>query len=40
MEFVQKYFVAGRSFDLADIVFDGLGSFAGMMLMLQIGAKK
>ncbi len=31
MEFVQKYWVVGRSFDLADILFDALGSFAGLI---------
>ncbi len=40
MEFVQKYFVPGRSFDLSDILFDGLGSCAGMMLMTHLLVKK
>ena len=31
MEFVQKYLVYGRSFDLVDIVFDTLGSVAGLL---------
>lgn len=40
MEFVQKYFVAGRSFDLIDIFCDAVGSFAGMLVMLQLYRKK
>jgi VanZ family protein len=40
MEFVQKYFVAGRSFDVADILFDGLGSFAGMVALAALYIKK
>jgi VanZ family protein len=40
MEFVQKYFVVGRSFDLADILFDGLGSFAGMLALTLWYLKK
>lgn len=31
MEFVQKYFVSQRSFDLIDIVFDSLGSMVGLI---------
>ena len=31
MEFVQKYFVRGRSFDVFDILFDSLGSFGGLI---------
>ncbi len=31
MEYVQKYFVAGRSFDLIDIVFDIIGSVSGIV---------
>jgi VanZ family protein len=33
MEFVQKYLVYGRSFDVIDIVFDTVGSVAGLVLM-------
>lgn len=29
MEFVQKYFIPNRSFDLLDIMADGIGAFAG-----------
>ena len=35
MEFVQKYFVAGRAFDLADILFDTVGSFGGWICIRQ-----
>jgi VanZ family protein len=33
MEFVQKYFVPNRSFDLVDIAFDAVGAAAGAGLM-------
>ena len=29
MEFVQKYFTVGRSFDVIDIIFDTIGSLLG-----------
>lgn len=32
MEFVQKYFIPNRSFDIADIVADGVGSVIGALL--------
>lgn len=35
MEFVQKFFTAGRSFDVIDIVFDAVGSFAGLLAVKQ-----
>lgn len=31
MEFVQKYFVANRSFDTGDIIADGVGCLAGFL---------
>ena len=40
MEFVQKYFIAGRSFDFADIVCDGIGSFFGAALVVIMYRKK
>ena len=40
MEFVQKYFVYGRSFDLIDIVFDSLGSLAGLVVIRKFYGKK
>jgi hypothetical protein len=35
MEFVQKYFVANRSFDAGDIVADGVGCLAGLLYSLK-----
>jgi VanZ family protein len=40
MEFVQKYFVPGRAFEVADIMFDGFGSSAGMLSMMLLLKKK
>jgi len=40
MEFVQKYFTYQRSFDAADILFDALGSFAGLFTIRQYTYKK
>ena len=40
MEFVQKYLVYGRSFDLTDILFDGVGSVAGLAVVSLILKKK
>ena len=40
MEFVQKYFVTGRSFDVTDILFDSLGSLAGLLVARKIMSKK
>jgi len=40
MEFVQKFLFNGRSFDLADIVFDSLGSFGGLLLVSAIYKNK
>lgn len=31
MEFVQKYFVANRAFDVGDIIADGVGCYTGLM---------
>jgi VanZ family protein len=31
MEFVQRYFIPNRTFDLGDIAADGIGSFGGML---------
>lgn len=35
MEFVQKFFTVGRSFDIIDILFDSIGSFAGLLAIRQ-----
>ena len=40
MEFVQKYFTLGRSFDLIDILFDGLGTVAGLVAIRRYSLKK
>lgn len=40
MEYVQKYFVRGRSFDLTDIVFDTLGSLAGVFSILILRSRQ
>jgi VanZ family protein len=40
MEFVQKYFARGRSFDVIDILFDTIGSFAGMLAVVMYYRKK
>jgi len=36
MEFVQKYFVRNRSFDVVDILFDTAGSFTGLLVTKRI----
>ena len=40
MEFVQKYFIPNRSFDVGDILADGVGSFLGLMYSLRRYQKK
>ncbi|WP_018616017.1 VanZ family protein [Segetibacter koreensis] len=40
MEFVQKFFTFERSFDVVDILFDSLGSLAGLFAIRQIFYKK
>ncbi len=40
MEFVQKFFTAGRSFDVIDILFDAVGSFSGLLVIRQYALKK
>jgi VanZ family protein len=40
MEFVQKYCVYGRSFDVVDIVFDTLGSVAALVVIRKFYNKK
>ncbi len=39
MEFVQKYFVAFRSFELGDIIVDGLGALIGMVISIRFFVK-
>jgi VanZ family protein len=40
MEFVQKYLVYGRSFDVGDIFFDVIGSLIGYIFIRKYYAKK
>ncbi|MCX8020869.1 MAG: VanZ family protein [Chitinophagaceae bacterium] len=40
MECVQHFFVTNRSFDVADIAADGLGSFSGLMVSRKSYIKK
>jgi len=40
MEFVQKYFVANRSFDTGDIIADGVGCFIGLIYSISRYIKK
>jgi len=40
MEFVQKYFTYDRSSDFIDIVFDGLGSITGLLVLRKYSGKK
>ena len=35
MEFVQKYFIPNRSFDIGDIIADGVGCAAGLVYSLS-----
>ncbi len=35
MEFVQKYLVINRSFDVGDIIVDGLGAFIGYYIFTR-----
>lgn len=40
MEFVQKFFTFERSFDVVDMLFDSLGSLAGLFAIRQFFYKK
>ena len=40
MEFVQKYFVPNRSFEIGDIIADTIGSIAGFMVATKTFSKK
>jgi VanZ family protein len=40
MEFVQKYFARGRSFDVIDIFFDSVGSLVGVIVTVIYYRKK
>ena len=40
MEFVQKYYVPFRSFDVYDVVADGIGAFAGSLFSRWLYLKR
>jgi VanZ family protein len=40
MEFVQKFFIPNRSFDIADIAADGAGCVLGVLLSMRLYIKK
>lgn len=39
IEFIQKYLVANRSFDMYDLLADGLGAVAGALVFLWVGKR-
>lgn len=40
MEYVQRFFVQDRSFDVADMAVDALGSLVGLLIAVQAYSKK
>jgi VanZ family protein len=40
MEFIQKYFIPNRSFDIADVIADGIGCITGLFLSMRLYIKK
>ena len=40
VEFVQKTWIPNRSFDLYDVLADGIGSIVGLVLWLRVNRKK
>ena len=40
MEFVQKYFIPNRSFDVMDMIADGIGSVIGVIVAAKVYIKK
>jgi VanZ family protein len=40
MEYVQKYFISNRSFDIGDIIADTVGSVIGLLYSLRTYIKK
>jgi VanZ family protein len=40
MEFVQKNYIPNRSFDVGDIIADGVGSLAGIIFSARVYIKK
>ena len=40
MEYVQKYFIPNRSFDIGDILADTIGSIAGLVIATKVYIKR
>ncbi|MCW3116545.1 MAG: VanZ family protein [Chitinophagaceae bacterium] len=40
MEYVQKYFIPNRSFDIVDILADTIGSIAGLFFATKVYLKR
>ena len=40
MEFIQRYFIPNRSFDMGDVIADGVGSAAGVIYCFKRYIKK
>jgi VanZ family protein len=40
MEYVQKYFIPNRSFDIGDIIADTIGSLTGLLVATKLLVKK
>ena len=40
VEFVQKTWIPNRSFDLYDVIADGIGSIIGLVVWLRVNRKK
>lgn len=40
MEFVQKYFIPNRSFDIIDMLADAIGSIIGLVVATKLFVKK
>ncbi|MGX5818423.1 VanZ family protein [Chitinophaga lutea] len=39
IEFIQKYFAENRSFDMLDVLADGLGAIAGALIFTFVGKR-
>ena len=40
IEYIQRYFIPNRSFDVGDIIADGVGSLAGVIFSFKRYIKK
>lgn len=40
MEFIQRYCIPNRSFDIGDIIADGIGSLCGVLFSSRVYIKK